>query len=254
MCAETTASENLHHHHGAHDHPINKNKNHPHGADKKHEMSNHGMEDDPLISYFNIDELEWRNNHSENTLAWDIEAWTGYDTNKLWLKAEGEKTSCKTEHSEVQLLQSHAISSFWDLQTGIRIDTKPGSRKHWFAIGFYGVAPYFTETDTALFIGEGGDIAWRLKMEQEWMLTQRIALVPVIEFNFHSKNDSEHHTGSGLSSSEFGLRLHYNIRRNVSPYIGLHAYKTYGKTSHYLRSGNENTRDAQLVIGLHTWY
>lgn len=223
-------------------------------ASMTHSMAAHDMNDDPLITMIKFDQLEWRNDHSENTLAWDAEAWIGYDANKLLLKTEGEKTAGNTEHSELQILYSHALSAFWDVQTGLRVDTEPGSTQNWLALGLQGLAPYFIEVDSALFFGESGDIAWRLKLEQEWLLTQKLALVPKIEMKFYGQNDHEHEQGSGLSKTEIGLRLQYEINRNIAPYIGVHAFKKHGNTAEHARNEGEDTDDAQLVLGLHAFF
>jgi copper resistance protein B len=222
-----------------------------------HSMASHDMNDDPLLTYLKIDQLEWRD-AQDNEFAWNTEAWIGYNTNKLWLKTEGEKTADKTEHSEIQLLYSRSISAFWDLQTGLRVDVEPQTKKratnHWLALGFQGLAPYFIETDSTLFFGESGNIAWRLKLEQEWMLTQKLALVPKTELKFYGQNNRDYEQGSGLSETEIGLRLQYQIKRNIAPYIGLQTFKKHGNTAAYTRDKGEDTDDAQLAIGLHAWF
>lgn len=233
--------------------PVNGESKKTAYAAPTHNMAAHDMNDDPLITYLNLDQLEWRN-AKNNEFAWDAEAWIGYDTNKLWLKTEGEKTADKTEYSEIQLLYSHSISAFWNLQTGLRVNIEPESTQNWLAIGFQGLAPYFISVDSALFLGEGSDMAYRLKLEQEWPLTQKLALLPKIELNFYGQNDLKHGQGSGLSETEIGLRLQYQIKRNIAPYIGVHAFKQHGNTADYTRRENEDTDDAQLVIGLHAFF
>ena len=248
------------HDHHSHDHQVQKQ--HLHEASKKsvaseppmtHNMASHDMDDDPLITMVKLDQLEWRN-ANQNEFAWDAEAWLGYDTNKLWVKTEGEKTADNTEHSEIQLLYSRSVSAFWDFQTGLRIDIEPESTRNWIAFGLQGLAPYFIEVDSALFFGESGDLAYRLKLEQEWLLTQKLALVPKIELKFYGQNDREYEQGSGLSETEIGLRLQYQIKRNIAPYIGVHTFKKHGNTAAYARDEGEETDDAQLLIGLHAWF
>jgi len=42
-----------------------------------------------------------------------------------------------------------------------------------------------------------------------------------VEINFYGQNDLESGNGSGLADVEFGLRLRYEIKRELAPYIGI---------------------------------
>ncbi len=39
--------------------------------------------------------------------------------------------------------------------------------------------------------------------------------------NLYSKDDPARRTGSGLSDLEFGLRLRYELNRQLAPYVGV---------------------------------
>ncbi len=47
------------------------------------------MNDEPLLLYLNVDNLEWRTDSGEDGLAWDIEAWYGTTRDRL---AHGGRT------------------------------------------------------------------------------------------------------------------------------------------------------------------
>jgi copper resistance protein B len=134
---------------------------------------------------------------------------------------EGERVDNENEGIELQLLYSKAISPFWNFQLGARRDFKPEPERNWGVIGFQGIAPYYVEIDTALFIGESGRTSLRVESEYEFMLTQRLVLIPEFELNIFGEDDQETGASSGLSNSEVGLRLAYEIRREFSPYIGV---------------------------------
>jgi copper resistance protein B len=212
-----------------------------------------GAEDDPLLTMVNIDQLEKRNG-DEDPLVFEGQAWIGYDLEKIWLKAEGERVEGKNESVELQLLYSKAISPFWNVQFGARRDFKPEPQRNWGVIGFQGVAPYYAEIDAALFIGESGITALRVEAEYELMLTQRLVLIPEIELNLFGKTDVDTDTGSGLSSSEVGLRLAYEIRREFSPYIGISWENKYGATADFAKAEGESSNDTQFVIGVSGWF
>lgn len=78
-------------------------------------------------------------------------------------------------------------------------------------------------------------------------------LVPEFETNLFSRKDSEFEQGSGLSDTEIGLRLHYQVNRQYSPYIGFEWKKSYGETADFHRDDGEDDGDFQWLIGLSTW-
>lgn len=210
--------------------------------------------DDPVLVKLMLDQLETRDSGGDSGGAWDAQAWIGRDLTKLWVKTEGERKSGKTEAAETQFLFSKAVSGYWDFQIGVRLDSRPSPERTWVAIGFQGLAPYFFEIDTALFIGESGRTALRLEAEYELLFTQRLILTPEIETNFFGKSDPQIGIGSGLSDVEAGLRLRYEIRREFAPYIGVNWSRVFGNTADFARSAGQGTSDTQLTIGLRAWF
>ena len=211
-------------------------------------------EDDPLLLMGILDQLEMRDTSGDNTLSWNAQGWMGKDLRKLWLKTEGERDGGTTDDAELQFLYSKAIASYWEFQVGVRHDFKPSPSRSWAAIGVQGLAPYFFETDVAFFVGESGRTALRFESEYELLLTQRLILTPEIEVNFYGQDDVDIGIGSGLSDLEVGLRLRYEIRREIAPYIGINWSKLFGNTKDFARIAGESISDAQLVIGLRLWF
>jgi copper resistance protein B len=212
------------------------------------------MNDDPLLSKVMINQLELRQaDQGDNPIAWEAEAWLGKDLHKLWLKTEGEKVGDTLEEAELQLLYSRAIAPYWDLQTGIRQDFKPEQRT-WASLGVKGLAPYFFETDAAIFVGEHGRTAARLSGEYELMLTQKTVLAPEAEINIYGRDDPAMGIGSGLSDASVGLRLRHEFKREFAPYIGVNWSKKVGKTADYARAEGETTEDTQFVAGVRLWF
>ncbi|MGH1438647.1 MAG: copper resistance protein B [Cellvibrionaceae bacterium] len=209
--------------------------------------------DDPLLFMVTIDQLESRSG-DEDPYVLEADAWIGYDLHKLWIKTEIERVDNTNESAELQLLYGKAVDPNWDFQIGVRRDFDPVPERNWAVIGFQGVAPYYIEIDAALFLGESGRSAFRFEAEYEQMLTQRWVLIPELEANFFGKTDEETETGSGLASSEIGLRLAYEIRRELAPYIGVSWERKYGKTADFAKSEGESTNDTQFVIGIHAWF
>ncbi|HKJ49977.1 MAG TPA: copper resistance protein B [Gammaproteobacteria bacterium] len=211
-------------------------------------------EDDPLLYLFKADQLELREGDDENTRVFDGHFWLGKDLDKLWIKSEIEATREGTESAEWQLLYSRAIDPNWDLQIGLRADLDPEPKRNWLAIGFYGVAPYWFEVDTALFVEEDGQVNLRLMAEYEMLLTQKWVLAPEIELNWYRDDDDELMIAAGVAGVEAGIRLRYEFTRQFAPYIGVNYESLLGGTRDLARDNDAKTSDAQLVAGLRFWF
>lgn len=214
----------------------------------------HQVHDSALNSYFLADKLEWQNGDDASTLAWDVSGWIGGDIDRLWLRSEGERSNGKTEDAEIQALWGHAISPWWDVVSGVRQDFKPGAPQTWAAFGLQGMALYNFEAEATAFLGENGQSAVRLEGDYDILLTNRLILQPTAELNVYGKNDPQRGLGSGLSNTEAGLRLRYEIRREFAPYIGVTWNRTYGNTASYAREEGEDRSEARLVLGVRMWF
>lgn len=212
-----------------------------------------GGSDDPLLTKVMLDRVE-RDMNNENATSWSAQVWLGYDLEKVWLKTGGERVNNSTEDAEVQALYSKAIAPYWDIQFGLRQDFKPSPSDEWAVIGLQGLAPYFFEIDTALFIGKEGQSALRFEAEYELMLTQQWVLTPEVEVNFYGKNDREKAIGAGLSDIEAGLRLRYEVVREFAPYIGINWSKKFGNSADYAAAQGISDSETQLVLGFRAWF
>ncbi len=207
-----------------------------------------GMPDDPLLTMFKADKLEWRDSNEGSLLVWEIDAWVGKDLDKLWIKSNGESIDGKTEGNEIDVLYSKAISPFWDMQMGMRHEFKSTPTQDWVGIGVMGVAPYLFEVDANVFVNEDSNVNARLSAEYEYLFTQKVILVPNFEMSLYSKDDNVRGIVSGFSSMELGLRLHYQIKPEFSPYIGVNFDKKFGNA--VVHSASET----QLLAGLSFWF
>lgn len=211
-------------------------------------------EDDPIVTKVMIDQLETRIIDGDDPLVLEAQAWIGYDLSKLVIKADVEQVNGVTHELELQALYSRAVDPYWDFQIGLRQDQKPAPNKNWLAIGFQGVAPYWFEIDTSLFIGEKDQVALRFAAEYEWMITQRWVLSPEFEFNIYSKDEETRGIGTGLADSQLGLRLRYEIKREFAPYIGINWNNKYGNTATFAKAEGEKVSSTQVVVGVRAWF
>ncbi len=206
--------------------------------------------------FVQADRFEYRSNEGDPLFLWDAQGWYGGDINKLWVKTEGEYSfdADEFEAAEVQALWSRAITSFFDVQAGLRYDFAPGDDRTFGVVGLQGLAPYLFEVDAALFVSEDGDISARIEAEYELLLTQRLILQPRAELNFAVQDVAEYGVGSGLSTAEAGMRLRYEIKREFAPYIGVSWERAVGETADFARADGEDPSAVSFVAGLRLWF
>ncbi len=201
-----------------------------------------------------FDQFEWRDTQEGDGLAWDAQAYYGGDYNKAWLKTEGERQAGTTEEARMELLWDRIFSRWWSAQAGVRHDFGTGPSRDWLAVGVQGLAPYFFEVEATAYFGEAGRTAARFKAEYELLFSQRLMLQPEIELNLYGKDDPRKGVMSGLSDAEIGLRLRYEIRREIAPYVGIAWVRRFGRTADLVRAAGEDPSDFQAVAGVRFWF
>lgn len=201
-----------------------------------------------------VERLEARLGEGRDGWLWDAQAWYGGDIDKLWFKTEGEgELSGPVEDAEAQLLWSHAIGPFWDLQAGVRLDLEPDTRSH-LVLGVQGLAPYMFHADAAVFLSDRGDLTGRVEAEYDQKLTQRLILQPRIEFELAAQDIPERGIGAGLTKIEPGLRLRYEIEREFAPYVGIEYEARLGQTADIARAAGDDPDGVKVLIGLRAWF
>lgn len=213
-----------------------------------------GAKDDPLLTHIKVDKLSYFQHDGADTFALEADFWLGKDLNKFWLKTEVKQEGSETEKFELQALYSKAVSAYWDMQLGVRHDFNLPEERTWAVIGLQGLAPYYFEIDSALFIGDNGDLAARFSAEYEMMLTQQWILSPEIELDFYGQNDLINRVGSGLSSAHISLRLKYEFIREFTFYAGIEHEKQFGKTAELTLENNGETKVTNTIIGISFWF
>lgn len=217
-------------------------------------MQTMDMADSASLAMVMLDQLEYAHSSHANSVFFDGEAWYGKDFDKLWLKAEGKSSRGRLSDLRTEGSWDHAIATYWSTQLGVRHDSGVGPARTWAALGVQGLAPYWFDTEVTIYVGEGGRTAARLQLEYEELLTQKWVLQPKIELNLYGRDDPRRGVGSGLSDAEFGLRLRYEIRREIAPYVGIVYRRRFGHAANFSRAQGEPAGDVQIAVGLHAWY
>lgn len=214
-----------------------------------------GAESAGPFTFFQADQLEWRTDGDDSSIAWEAQGWIGGDDHKAWLKTEGEQVvDGELDEAEVQALYSRRISDFFDLQAGLRYDVRPEPERAFAVLGLQGLAPYFIEVDAAGFVSEEGEVSLRLELDYELLVTQRLILQPDVEIDLAVQDVPERGLGSGFNEIELGLRLRYEIRRELAPYVGMHWERKLGETADLAREEGEDDDSLRFVAGLRFWF
>jgi copper resistance protein B len=187
-----------------------------HGMDMGHHM-------DPGSTYHQVlvEQLEGAKTDSASSQHWDAKAWWGTDSNRLWLRTEGERQAGVSQDLETQLLWGHAASAWWDSLLGLRQDGGQGPARTWLALGTQGQTPWFFHAIATVFAGKDARVAGRLELEDDWLLSDRLILQPRLELNGYGQADPARGLAAGFSDDKLGLRLRYEIRRELAPYAGV---------------------------------
>lgn len=204
--------------------------------------------DDPLLYKLSFEEFEYQM-ADEKALSWSGDMSVGYSLNKVYLYSEGEKLEHNKIESENQLLFSHAVSPFMDVQLGVGYDTTSDADYTWGVIALSGMSSYFIELRAALLVSKDENLGLRFEADYEALITQRLVLTPSISTAFYSKDVEKMELGKGLSNLTLGLRLKYVIVREFSPYLGIEWSKNYGNTNDF-----HKLDESYIVAGVNFWF
>jgi copper resistance protein B len=212
-----------------------------------------GMDDRRRFRKVMFDRLEWQEGEA-SAFGWDAAAWYGGDYHKLWLEAEGERAGGRTQESRVEASWDRIVSAWWSLRAGVRHDGGIGPSRDWLSVGVAGLAPGFVEVEALLHLGEGGRTAFRLTTERDVRISRRLVLQPEAELAAHGRDDPQKLIGAGLSVIELGLRLRYEWRRELAPYVGIRWVGHFGDSADLRRAAGEEADELQWVAGLRAWF
>lgn len=199
------------------------------------------------------EKLEYRYSDSDEELAvLEGDAFYGSDELKFrWLfEGEWEEAHNAWETVENQFVGQASVDDFWDAKAGIRIDTPEGPDRVYGVLGLTGLAPYWFEVDTNLYVSDEGDASADFEAEYELLITNYWIVSASFETLVAFSEDREIGVGKGLNSTELGLRLSYDlIDRAFSPYIGVVHERKFGDTADLVRDSGGSTEDWFAVVG-----
>ena len=246
----------------------------PRGADRSSELLSAGeleehmqplpppIMDSMFHSFSLLELLEYRaNSTGPDTFSWDFVGWYGGDINRLWVKSEGSQdlNSGNDGTSDFQLLCGRLIAPFWDFQVGARAkfnlgSSLSGNTRTYAVIGLQGIAPGNFDLEPALYLSDRGEVSAELTASYDLYLTQRLILQPRFQGEISFKGDDRFGTGEGVTETDIGLRLRYEITREIAPYIGVSWLRSYGQTGRLARQQGESSDTVAFVAGIRIWW
>lgn len=210
---------------------------------------------DKAINYFVLfDQLEWQTGGGTDGFSWDTKGWVGQDRNRFWFRSEGDRADGRTEEAQTDLLYGRAIARWWDVTAGLRLDTLRDTPRTALAVGIQGLAPYWFDVQASAYLEPSGRTHMRVETEYDLLITNRLVLQPLVEFEVYGRDDRERGIGTGLSTGELGLRLRYEFRRELAPYVGLVWTRKFFGTADLARAAGEGVAGTRLAVGLRTWF
>jgi copper resistance protein B len=211
------------------------------------------MDDAAPIGKLWFDQLEWRSAARPDGAAWQAEGWYGGDYDKAWLRSEGDTDSGNTQDARAELFWDHVVARWWSVQAGAREDFGVGPTRGWAAFGVRGLAPQGIDVEATVYAGGAARTAARVKINYDLLFTQRLVLTSEFEMNAYGKSDPERDIASGISDLEVGLRLRYEVRREIAPYAGIVWVRRRGVAADFLRAAAADADALCFAVGLRVW-
>lgn len=218
------------------------------------DVRGHAVHDKEVRYFVLLDQLEWQAGGQPQGPGIDSRGWIGRDLDRLWFRAEGDAEGGQVGEADAHLMYGRRFSRWWDVVAGVRQDFRPGAPQTWAAFGVQGLAPYWFDIEATGYVGASGRTRARLEVEYELLFTNRLVLQPLLEAEIVGKSDPERGVGAGLSTTDLGFRLRYEVRREVAPYVGLTWHNAWGRTADFAAAAGEDRGGARFVTGLRVWF
>ena len=193
---------------------------------------------------------------------WAASAWIGEDRNKLRLANTGIvgdnghiDNEGGTRGIDSRFYYSRLISDFWDAKAGVQFTVfDEGITRSGFLAGVEGLAPFGIHVDLVAGVSQTGVVSARLEASYDALLSQKLIATPYLEAMVASKDDPAIQLGSGLARVELGLRLRYEITKEVAPYVGVAFEQFTGNTAGFVAASGEPTSLVRALVGLKVWF
>ena len=122
------------------------------------------------------------------------------------------------------------------------------------AFGVEGLAPYWIHLSATGYLSDAGEVEFRFEGSTDLRFTQRLILQPRAEMELSLSDSPERLVGEGVSNLQLGLRLRYEWRREIAPYLGVEWQEQFGDTADYVQGAGEDSGAFRFVAGVRVWF
>jgi len=219
------------------------------------------MDDQAIYSRFDL-LAEKRITSQAPATEWNALGWIGGDDWKLRLQNSGALTDTGnidneggTKGIDSRLYLSRMISPFWDAKAGVQLAVfDRGLHRSGFLVGVEGVVPYGIHLDAVAGVSETGVASLRLEAAYDVLLSQKLIAQPFVDGMLASQDDAPIQLGAGLSRIEAGLRLRYEIEKEIAPFVGVSFEQFTGNTASLVAADGAATSSLRALVGLKIWF
>ena len=201
-----------------------------------------------------FEQLEYAPADASRPINFDAKTWYGGAYQRIWLRSQGEiATTRRDGEAEAEVLYGRLIDPFWDAVIGVRMEQRwrdRTTRRAQLEVGVIGLAPYRIDLEPTIFISKNGELSARLEAGFPILVTQRLIVLPEMELNAGFQPVPEFGVRRGLNDYEMGVRVRYEFRREIAPYVGWSRSRRLGATAAGVVDAPAGTR---FVTGFRLW-
>lgn len=209
-----------------------------------HAHSGHDMAEDPQITLLLADRLEAQRHDGSAVGTWDVRLWTGTDRSRWQLRSEGHQGGGADPTAVTwDLSWGRPVTAWMMASVGLVADHGGGRTRSGLQLGLDGVLPYRVHLQSGLWLMSGSEAALRLELEQDLLVTQHLVMQPRVESRLWT---------DGQRSAELGLRLRYELRRELAPYLGVS--RRWATQATPTAAPSRWDEGWQAVLGLRAWF
>lgn len=172
-----------------------------------------------------VDQMEYRFDGSPGQLGVDAEGWYGPDYDRLRYRLEGAwEVGAPSGEGEAAVLFSRLVGRWTELQVGagaeaVQEDGLAGGEVR-AELGLEVVVPQDLDLEAHVRVSHRGRVSLTSTVTKDWMFSQRLILQTRADLVLAAQPSPELDTARGVESAGAGLRLRYEARRELAPYVG----------------------------------
>lgn len=205
----------------------------------------------PKLQWGLLDRFEYAVQSGQDGYAWDFSLLYGGDRHRLWLGTSGEGPAWTSpDYVELNAAYSYHLGGAWDVNAGLRHDLQTGPDRSYVQLGGQyddGEALWFGGW---AYLSSKGELSARLAGYYNQKLAAGLVLQPSAELDYYGEDMPELGLGRGFGYAEAGLRLRYEIKEALAPYLGLSWSRDLGRTARLTRAEGEDPETKSLVMGV----